>query len=187
MKKIAPFALLLAIVCFLPSFKSTDVNTTTTRGGTAINWMTWDEMAAAQAKEPRKVLIDFYTDWCGWCKKMDASTFSNEVIAKYVNEKYYAVKFDAEQKGDIVFKGRTFKFVANGRRGYHELAAEIMGGKMSYPTVGYLNESFGVIQAVPGFQTAKDMERIVKFFGDNAYESTSWEKYSADQTKFEIQ
>ena len=80
-----------------------------------INWMTIEEAEAANKKEPRKLVIDVYTDWCGWCKKMDKDTFQNEKIAKYVNENYYAVKFNAEQKDSIVFLGQTFKFVAQGK------------------------------------------------------------------------
>lgn len=142
-----------------------------------IKWMSFTEAAEASEKEPRKIVIDVYTDWCGWCKKMDASTFNNPTIAKYINEKYYAVKMDGEFKEEITFKGRTYKFVPNGRRGYHELPAELMNGRMSYPTIVYLDEEFNLIQALPGFRSAQDIEPILKFFGDNNYKNMSWESY----------
>ena len=63
-----------------------------------IKWMTWKEMQEAQKKEHRKVFVDVYTGWCGWCKRMDASTFKDAYIVKYVNDNFYAVKFDAETK-----------------------------------------------------------------------------------------
>jgi len=79
-------------------------------------------------------MIDVFTDWCGWCKKMDAETFSNPEIAKYVNELNYAVKFNAEQKADITFQGKTFKYVDQGNgKGYHELAAALLS--TSFPSL----------------------------------------------------
>ena len=56
-----------------------------------------------------KVFIDLYTNWCGWCKRMDATTFSNQEIANYLNQNFYAVKLDAETKKSILFKGSVFK------------------------------------------------------------------------------
>ena len=52
-----------------------------------INWISLEEAQRLNEKEPRKIIIDLYTSWCGWCKKMDASTFAHPVVAKYVNEK----------------------------------------------------------------------------------------------------
>lgn len=139
--------------------------------------MSFEEAAKAWEKEPRKIFIDVSTSWCGWCKKMDATTFSNPTLAKYINAKYYAVKMDGEEKKDITFRDRTYKFVPNGRRGYHELPAELMGGKMSYPTIVYLDEQFAIIQSLPGYRSAQDIEPILKFFGDNKYKEMDWESY----------
>lgn len=144
-----------------------------------IEWLTFEEAMKKMDKEPRKVMIDVYTDWCGWCKRMDATTFHHPEIVQYVNENYYAVKLDAEQKADINFAGRAYKFVANGRRGYHELAAELMAGRMSYPTVVYLDESKKVLQAIPGFKAAKDQDKILKYWGDNAYRDVKWEVFDS--------
>lgn len=142
-----------------------------------VNWMSIEEAEEASKKEPRKVIVDVYTDWCGWCKRMDQTTFSNPVIAEYINENFYAVKLDAEQKDSINFKDHTFKYVAQGRRGYHELAAALLNGKMSYPNIVYMNEQMQVIQAVPGYQDAKSFEKIIKFFGEDHFQDTSWEDF----------
>lgn len=150
---------------------------TTTLQAQQINWMSIEEAEAASLKEPRKVIVDVYTDWCGWCKRMDQTTFSNPVIAEYVNKNYYAVKLDAEQKDSINFKDHTFKFVAQGRRGYHELAAALLNGKMSYPNIVYMNEKMEVIQAVPGYQDAKSFEQVIVFFGEDHFSTTSWEDF----------
>ena len=71
-----------------------------------INWISIEEAEIANKKEPRKVFIDVYTDWCGWCKKMDASTFEDPQIIKYLNENYYCVKLDGEDKNTYSQQGR---------------------------------------------------------------------------------
>ena len=99
-----------------------------------INWMSWEQAIEMNKKAPKKIFIDMYTDWCGWCKKMDKSTFIEENVVKVMNDNFYAVKFDAEQKEEIVYKGQAFKYVPSGRKGYHELAAAFLNGKLSYPS-----------------------------------------------------
>ena len=61
-----------------------------------INWVTLEEAVALQKKEPKKIMMDVYTNWCGPCKMFDKNTFQNKDVADYVNEHYYAVKFNAE-------------------------------------------------------------------------------------------
>ncbi len=143
----------------------------------AISWITWEQMLEKSKTHPRKIVVDVYTDWCGWCKRMDATTFSDPCLAKYINQTYYAVKFDAEQKQDIVFKEKTYKFVKNGMRGYHELAAEITRGQLSFPTVVFLDEKIEVIQSIPGYRDAKEFETIATYFGRNEHLKTPWETY----------
>jgi len=131
-------------------------------------------------ESPKKIFIDVYTDWCGWCKRMDAATFQKPEDAKYMNEHFYNVKFDAEQKEDITILGNTFKFVAQGRRGYHELAAALLNGKMSYPTVVFMNGKFEMLSPVPGYQEPVQFLKVATFFGDDIYRDKKWEEYTAE-------
>ena len=50
--------------------------------------MGFEEAVAKSEKAPKKLFIDVYTDWCGWCKKMDKTTFAETEVAKYINENY---------------------------------------------------------------------------------------------------
>jgi uncharacterized protein YyaL (SSP411 family) len=151
----------------------------TINGQTPVKWYGVEEAFALTKKEPRKILIDVYTDWCSWCKVMDSKTFSNQVIADYLNKNFYPVKFNAEQKADVTLNGKTYKFVASGSRGYHELAAQLLDGKLGYPSVVFLDEQTRMIQPVQGYIQAREFDGIVKFIGDDHYKSVKWEDFQS--------
>jgi len=142
-----------------------------------VNWMTLEQAMEKSKTEKRKIFVDMYTDWCGWCKHMDSTTFVNASVAKYLNEHYYPVKFNAEQENDIVFKDKTYKFKKNGSRGYHELAAFWLNNRLSFPTMVFLDENQQLIQPVPGYQEASKMEAIINYFGSDSHKKTPWESY----------
>jgi thioredoxin-related protein len=145
-----------------------------------IQWMSIEEAYALTLSEedPKKIFIDVYTDWCGWCKRMDKATFQNAEVAAYMNTNYYNVKFDAEQKESVTILDNTFKFIPQGNRGYHELAAALLNGKMSYPTVVFMNDKFELLSPVPGYQEPKGFMQVAKFFGDDVYKVQSWQDYT---------
>ncbi len=180
MKRFTLFFVLAFSICSFVAF---------TPGGdeetAEIDWISFTEAVERNEKDQRPMMIDVYTDWCGWCKRMDATTMKNPVIVKYINENFHAVKLDGEHKEDIKFGDTVYKFVPNGRRGYHELPANLMQGKMSYPTLVFLTSDYKVLQSIPGYQDAKSLERIAKFLGDKKYETTKWEDYNKETT-FEI-
>jgi uncharacterized protein YyaL (SSP411 family) len=171
------FSVLAIIALTSLSYKAELKELKTNYPSDKIAWLTWEEAIVMNGKAPRKIVVDIYTEWCGWCKRMDASTFSQPEIADYINANYYAVKFDAEQKEDIIFKGKTYSYIANGRRGYHALAAEITGGMLSYPTTVFLDEEMNVIQAIKGYKDANSFEQIATYFGGNNHKKLPWESY----------
>jgi thioredoxin-related protein len=95
-----------------------------------------------------------------------------------VNEHYYPVKFNAEQQAKITYQGKDYSYVRSGRRGYHELAVELALGRLSYPTVVFLDEDQQVIQALRGFQSALRFEQIMTYFARDFHKTTPWSKYS---------
>ncbi len=163
------FAILVALFFTMCSFAPDKPATTEVH----IKWMNWDEMQKAQAKHPKKVFVDVYTDWCGWCKRMDATTFENPKIAKYMSENYYCVKFNAETKEKIVFKGE--EYTNTGR--YSSLATFLMQNQMSFPTTLYFDEQLNMLSAVPGYMDPKAAEPILNYFVSNSFKTTPWEEY----------
>src|SRR3982751_744736 len=75
-----------------------------------VKWLSIAEMQVAYKKNPRPILVDVYTSWCGWCKVMDKETYSNNNVAAYINEKYYAVKFDAESREAVEWNGKKYEY-----------------------------------------------------------------------------
>lgn len=147
-----------------------------------VKWMTFEEAIEKSKTEKRKIFIDVYTDWCGWCKVMDKNTFNDPEVAEILNSKFYPVKFDAEQREEIVFDNHTFKFVPSGNRGYHELAAALLNNKLSYPTVVFLNEDFSMIQPLPGYRKADEFHKIAQFIGEDHYKNTPWKEWEKQYT-----
>lgn len=144
-----------------------------------IKWYTIEEVQKLNEQNPKKIYIDVYTDWCGWCKKMDATTFQDPRIIKELNNNFYAVKLNAESEKNITFKNKVYKYVSQGARGYHELAAVLLNGKLSYPTSVYLDENLNMIQPVPGYMTVKNLEPILIFLGEDYYKKLSWKDFLA--------
>lgn len=148
----------------------------------AVKWMTFEEAIEKSKTEKRKIFIDVYTDWCGWCKVMDKNTFNEPTIAKTLNEKFYPVKFNAEQKEDVVFNGTTFKFVESGRSGYHELAAALLNNQLSYPTVVFLDEDFKTASPVAGYRKPEEFHKIMTYFGEDHFKKggqDGWAQFEA--------
>ena len=139
-----------------------------------IEWMNINDALVKLQNEPRKLLVDVYTDWCGWCKVMDKSTYSDTNIIEYINDKYYPVKLNAEQKENIIIGDKTFKFIQNGSRGYHELAAYLLNGNLGYPATVIIDENSNIIQIISGYKKAPEFDLIINFFGDNHYLSKSF-------------
>lgn len=140
---------------------------------TGIHWISFAEAEQKMKAEPRKVIVDIYTDWCGWCKVLDKKTYSNPQLIEYVNKHFYAVKFNAEQKEPVKFLGKEWKLEGNTNR----LAMELMNGRASYPTTVFMSEGFKDAQPVPGFLEVPQMEGIMKFIGEGFNTKMTWNDF----------
>ena len=171
--------------------------TTSAVNAQEIQWMSWNEAVAQWQKDmeaynaepdkdkkvpPKKFFIDVYTSWCGWCKKMDASTFKDPNIVQYMNQKYYAIKLDAEMSEAVDFNGHTFVNPSPGqRRSTHQLASSLLDNHLSYPSYVILDENTHRITIYKGYKQAMDMFGILTFFGSNQY--LTYKEYLSKQPK----
>ena len=134
-----------------------------------VKWYTIEEAQKLTAANPRPIFIDSYTDWCGWCKKLDKEVFTNPVIADILNNEYYPVKFNAESKDPVMFNGK--QYINDGTlNGVHQLAYALLNGKLSYPTVVFLSSKCEPITPVPGYRSAKEFEPILQYFAGDAWQ-----------------
>ena len=153
-----------------------------------IMWMSMNDALEAQKDEPKKIIMDVYTTWCGPCKLLDKNTFSNKDVIQFINENYYPVKFNAEGPEEITFE--DFKYTnpnyqpeRKGRNATHFFADALR--IPGYPSLVFFEENGKLIQAVPGYKTPKELEIYLKMIANDDYKALTtveaWEDY---QKKF---
>lgn len=149
-----------------------------------INWMTMNEALAAQKKNPKKIFMDVYTTWCGPCKMLDKNTFSDKEVIEYINENYYAVKFNAEgteevNYQDFVYTNPNYDPARKGRNSQHLFAHALKVN--AYPSVVFFRENGDLIQAIPGYRTPPQLEIFLKMIHSDDYlkitTAEAWEEY----------
>jgi thioredoxin-related protein len=174
LKLLAGFVLLtLSALCQKPEKKE------------EIHWIKFqDAVELNKSGNPKKIFIDMYTDWCGWCKRLDATTYQDKDVIEYLNKNYYAVRLDAEMKDTIFYDGRAFVNPEPDKsRSTHELAYALLSGKLSYPTLVYLDEKMNMLSQVPGYMTAENLLPVLTYFGENNQGKISWEEYQKQHSK----
>jgi len=171
----------LLIACTLSSITIYSQNKINTN---KIDWLSFKEAQQKNKKEPRKMIMDVYTEWCGWCKYMDKTTFTDPNVIAYINTNYYAVKFDAETLDTIEYKGKKYgpsqPYSGSGRKPAHNLAIYLLQGQLSYPNLMYFDDSTNVITAIPGYKSAKDLQAFIIYFGENIYKYANIQPFIDD-------
>ncbi len=145
---------IIAVVSLLFLFMSSlDANDAT--------WMEFETGIEKAAKENKHSLIDFYTDWCHWCKVMDEKTFQEKSVSSYLGERFISVRIDAEnEKKSVHFRGKTYT--------YPELTRAF--GVTGFPSLAFLNQEGELVTIIPGYVPAEEFLVILKYIDQRCYE-----------------
>ena len=166
------------------------LNTVTAKNaktGTSDNDIKWSsiEKSMSDTKSGNKkfILVDLYTDWCGWCKKMDENTLQDPGVTSLLNESFTAVKFNAETSSPVTFNGKTYSFTKTGARGANQLALDLgsVGGKLGYPTLVVLDENGNKLQAFPGFKDVETLTAILNYFKSGSYKKMDFQQFQTGE------
>lgn len=151
--------------------------------GSLVKWMSLQEAMAKMEKQPRPIIMDFYTDWCGWCKHMMKTTYAAKDLSDYINTNFYPVKFNAEGKDTVEYLGKTYMPTSNAPRTTHPLAAKLLQNQLMYPTTLFLNnydktkQEFVFSMLAQGYLEGKKIEPILIFTLENAFRNSGYEDF----------
>lgn len=150
-----------------------------------VKWVSIEEAQKAAAKDGKPIMVDMWTPWCGWCKRMDAVTFQDQQTADYINANFHAVSFNAEGKDPVVFNGQTLTNTefdpknTGGRNGTHDFAkaTAVVNGGLGYPTIVYIGSDGKVIGPDQGFKTPEQLEVLLHYVREEAYKNMALADY----------
>ena len=132
-------------------------------GFAQLHSVAFDEIDSLQYIEKKKTIVFIQTDWCQFCHLMKNTTFKNEEIIKELNNAFYFVDFNAEEKRTVIFNKNTFQFNPTGHNsGTHELAIVLgtINKQLNFPVLCVLNSENEIIFQHSGYLKPKELKLI---------------------------
>ena len=144
------------------------------------DWMKLKELTEKIKSEPKPVIIDLYTNWCYWCKVMDKKTYTSSKVISYINEHFYAVKLDAETKEVVQWNNKEYNFNDNYK--VNDFTMYVTSGQPGFPTTVIFADEQSEPVSVQGFLEPKEIEPILKYFGEGAYKKQNFTEFKQNFT-----
>ena len=133
----------------------------------ALGWRSFDDGLAEAKKTNKKILVDVYTDWCGWCKRMDSQTYADMEVARYLTNRYVVIKLNAESSRKLSYKGKQ----------YSERELSTAFGISGYPATLFMKPDGEAITMYPGFADAKRFLDVASFIAEDHYLTKKFDEY----------
>ena len=144
-------------------------------GKDGITWVKYDEGLKLASKLDKIVFVDFYTNWCKFCHKMDKETFADKKVIDYFNDHFIAVKVNAESN--------TKMSLPDGDISGREVSRQF--GVRSYPTYWFLEPDGQKINYIPGYRPASQFLPMIQYIGDKYYQNMTFKEYIESLSKKE--
>ena len=132
-----------------------------------INWLKYDEGLKLAKKENKKLMVEFTAKWCGYCKKMRATTFKEPDVVSLIGENFITASVDGESRDTINVDG----WITSGRRLSRDY--QIRG----YPTYWFLTPDGEKIAPVRGYRSGKDLAYILEYLKDDLYKTKKFDEF----------
>ena len=136
---------------------------------TGITWLSYDAGLVKAKAEDKHVFINFTTAWCGWCKKMNKTTFIEPEIVNMLSSKFVSVKVDGDSKEELDIDG--YKITER------NLARSEFGIR-SYPTYFFLKPDGDKLGAARGYQSKEQLSQYLIYVAERKYDTTKTQVHS---------
>jgi len=167
----------------------------------SIVWMSLDDVNKIveknikknKVKEEKLILVDFYTDWCGWCVKLDRETYRDASVIEEMNKYFYAVKFNAELRDSVQFANKIYGYKGSGARVTNEFAITMAtrpGGRIGYPTMTIITPMGEKVAVEGGYKDPGKMLLMLRYYGEGFYKTMDYQTFlqqkprEADSSEF---
>lgn len=175
-KRAVPFILMFfVLIPSCSSQKSPPKKEEKKNNPAAVNWHKYDEGLKLAEKENKKVMTFFYTDWCGYCKKMFKYTFEDEKIKKILDKSFISIKVNGESRNKLL--------VNKGNITERDLASQY--GVRVYPVTWFLEPDGEKLSPMVGYRTAEEFANVLNYLAGDWYKKISFDEYLKKKDELE--